>query len=70
MPTILITGANRGIGLELAKHYAGEGWRVIDVSGRAVEENAAWLIEMIQNPPQQNAVCPDLDYLPVRKITS
>lgn len=29
MPTVLITGANRGIGLELAKHYAGEGWRVI-----------------------------------------
>ncbi len=29
MPTILITGANRGIGLELAKQYAGDGWAVI-----------------------------------------
>ncbi len=29
MPTILITGSNRGIGVELTKHYAGEGWRVI-----------------------------------------
>ncbi len=29
MPTILITGANRGIGLELAKQYAGDGWVVI-----------------------------------------
>jgi NAD(P)-dependent dehydrogenase (short-subunit alcohol dehydrogenase family) len=29
MPTILITGANRGIGLELTKHYVGEGWRVL-----------------------------------------
>jgi len=29
MPTTLITGCSRGIGLELAKFYAGEGWRVI-----------------------------------------
>ena len=28
MPTILITGANRGIGLELVRGYAAEGWRV------------------------------------------
>ncbi|MEQ8333973.1 SDR family oxidoreductase [Nisaea sp.] len=29
MPTVLITGANRGIGLELARAYAGDGWTVI-----------------------------------------
>ena len=29
MPTVLITGANRGIGLELARQYAAEGWRVL-----------------------------------------
>ena len=28
MPSILITGANRGIGLELARQYAGDGWVV------------------------------------------
>ena len=28
MPTTLITGANRGIGLELARQYLAEGWRV------------------------------------------
>lgn len=28
MPTVLITGANRGIGLEFAKQYAAAGWTV------------------------------------------
>lgn len=31
MKQVLITGANRGIGLELARHYAGNGWQVIGV---------------------------------------
>ncbi len=29
MPTVLITGANRGIGLEFVRQYAVEGWQVI-----------------------------------------
>jgi NAD(P)-dependent dehydrogenase (short-subunit alcohol dehydrogenase family) len=29
MPTLLITGANRGIGLELTKRYAADGWTII-----------------------------------------
>jgi NAD(P)-dependent dehydrogenase (short-subunit alcohol dehydrogenase family) len=29
MPTVLITGANRGIGLEFARRYAEAGWEVI-----------------------------------------
>lgn len=29
MPTVLITGTNRGIGLEFARQYAGDGWDVI-----------------------------------------
>ncbi len=29
MPNVLITGANRGIGLEFARQYAADGWRVI-----------------------------------------
>jgi NAD(P)-dependent dehydrogenase (short-subunit alcohol dehydrogenase family) len=32
MPTVLITGANRGLGLEFARQYAVAGWRVIATS--------------------------------------
>ena len=29
MPTVLITGANRGIGLEFARQYSNDGWNVV-----------------------------------------
>src|SRR5689334_2883687 len=29
MPTVLITGTNRGIGLEFARQYASDGWHVV-----------------------------------------
>lgn len=29
MPTVLITGANRGLGLEFAKQYAADGWEAL-----------------------------------------
>ena len=29
MPTMLITGANRGLGLEFVRQYASDGWRVL-----------------------------------------
>ena len=37
-PTVLITGANRGMGLELARQYAQAGWNVIATSRRAPED--------------------------------
>lgn len=29
MPTVMITGANRGLGLEFARQYLADGWRVV-----------------------------------------
>lgn len=43
MPTVLITGANRGLGLEFARQYAEKGWRVLATCRapeHAVELNA------------------------------
>jgi NAD(P)-dependent dehydrogenase (short-subunit alcohol dehydrogenase family) len=43
MSTVLVTGANRGLGLEFAKQYAEEGWTVIAATRdpkKAVELNA------------------------------
>jgi len=37
MPTILITGANRGLGLELVRQYAADGWRVIACARRPAQ---------------------------------
>ena len=37
---VVITGANRGIGLELARHYAAEGCEVIGVCRQSSEELA------------------------------
>lgn len=35
MPTVLITGANRGIGRAMAEAYAKDGWRVISTARKA-----------------------------------
>ncbi|HUC65013.1 MAG TPA: SDR family oxidoreductase [Stellaceae bacterium] len=40
MPTVFISGANRGLGLEFARQYARDGWRVIATS-RSLEKAGA-----------------------------
>ncbi len=37
MRTVLITGANRGLGLEFAKQYAAKGWRIIATARNPAE---------------------------------
>ena len=38
MPTVLITGANRGIGLEFARQYSADGWDVITTARQSSDE--------------------------------
>ena len=37
VPTVLVTGANRGIGLELTRQYAARGWQVIATARKPAE---------------------------------
>ena len=37
VPTVLVTGANRGIGLELTRQYAARGWQVIGTARKPSE---------------------------------
>ena len=40
MPTVLLTGASRGLGLEFARQYAEAGWRVIATCRKPAEASA------------------------------
>ena len=45
MPTVLITGANRGLGLAFAQGYAARGWRTIAAIRGPIEGALAGLVE-------------------------
>ena len=45
MPTCLITGANRGLGLEFARQYAADDWKVIATCRRPDEAEALAAVE-------------------------
>ncbi|PPR69121.1 MAG: C-factor [Alphaproteobacteria bacterium MarineAlpha3_Bin1] len=45
MPTVFITGANRGLGFEFAKQYAADGWRVIAACRDPVKAEALSAVE-------------------------
>lgn len=52
-PTVLITGANRGIGLELARQYADKGWNVIATSRHVAGDPALAELSAIANKHPQ-----------------
>lgn len=68
MPTILITGANRGIGLALARSYLHDGWRVFAASRKPNEsliEGAEALTLDLTNPESIKALKLKLAGIPI-----
>ena len=47
MKHVVITGANRGIGLELARHYQAEGWHVTGVCRETSSELAGYAAQVV-----------------------
>jgi NAD(P)-dependent dehydrogenase (short-subunit alcohol dehydrogenase family) len=56
VPTVLVTGASRGLGLELVRQYAAEGWDVL-ACARAPDQ-AAELGELAERSQGRVAVHP------------
>jgi len=54
MPRILVTGANRGLGLEFARQYAADGW---DEVVRAVEEAQIVAFKPVGDQKDRRAGC-------------
>jgi NAD(P)-dependent dehydrogenase (short-subunit alcohol dehydrogenase family) len=48
MKHVVITGANRGIGLELARHYETEGWQVTGVCRETSPELEGYAVQVIE----------------------
>jgi len=71
MPTILITGAGRGLGLELARQYAEDAWRVLGTvreaaAGRKLAKLGAEAISLdVTNEPQVKQLAARLKGVPL-----
>jgi NAD(P)-dependent dehydrogenase (short-subunit alcohol dehydrogenase family) len=51
MPAVFISGANRGLGLEFARQYAGDGWQVVASCREPRRAEALWAIPNVTIVP-------------------
>jgi NAD(P)-dependent dehydrogenase (short-subunit alcohol dehydrogenase family) len=69
MATVLVTGANRGLGLEFCKQYAAEGWRVLACCRKP--ETAAGLASLAAQYPQGSVLALDVaDFAQIEQLAA
>jgi NAD(P)-dependent dehydrogenase (short-subunit alcohol dehydrogenase family) len=69
MATVLVTGANRGLGLEFCKQYAAEGWRVLACCRRP--EAAAGLTSLAGQYPHVSVLALDVaDFTQIEQLAA
>lgn len=69
MKHVVITGANRGIGLELAKHYSSENWRVTGVCRETSDELKNYAEMVISEIDVTSKVCIDKVFAALKNQT-
>jgi NAD(P)-dependent dehydrogenase (short-subunit alcohol dehydrogenase family) len=65
LPTILISGAGRGLGRELARQYAGDGWRVIGTVRKPVAGLAESITLDVAHTAQARRLASQLAGVPI-----
>jgi NAD(P)-dependent dehydrogenase (short-subunit alcohol dehydrogenase family) len=69
MATVLVTGANRGLGLEFCKQYAAEGWRVLACC--RIPQAAPELTSLSERYPQVSVFALDVaDFAQIERLAA
>ena len=69
MATVLVTGANRGLGLEFCKQYASEGWRVLACC--RMPQAAAGLTDLAERYPHVSVFTLDVaDFTQIEQLAA
>ena len=69
MATVLVTGANRGLGLEFCKQYASEGWRMLACC--RMPQAASELTSLAERYPQVSVFALDVaDFAQIERLAA
>ncbi len=70
MPTVLVTGASRGLGLELVRQYAADGWDVIACVRDPARATALAALAAVSQPGAGHVVVEQVDLVDTASIAA